>query len=162
MKNIFHLKRMHMYNNILVPIDIGSKKPVKPTINNAQYLLTSQGKITVLNVIKPLPAYVGLYMPTANLDGNTFSPSASGLAEILKVQKTATIEALKAHLIGITNATVRVITGKADSIILEYAKIHEIDCIVLASHKPNLTDYFLGSTASHVVRFAQCAVHVLR
>ncbi|WP_170501927.1 universal stress protein, partial [Ruegeria atlantica] len=37
-----------------------------------------------------------------------------------------------------------------------------IDCIVLASHKPGMKDFFLGSTAALVVRHARCSVHVLR
>ncbi|WP_245271088.1 universal stress protein [Hoeflea phototrophica] len=48
------------------------------------------------------------------------------------------------------------------STIVEYAAAHEIDCIIIASHRPGLQDCFLGSTASRVVRHAKCAVHVIR
>jgi universal stress protein F len=33
---------------------------------------------------------------------------------------------------------------------------------VIASHRPGIQDYFLGSTASRVVRHANCTVHVMR
>ena len=36
------------------------------------------------------------------------------------------------------------------------------DAIVIASHRPDLSDYLLGSTAARVVRHAQCTVLVLR
>ena len=46
--------------------------------------------------------------------------------------------------------------------IIDYAHENGFGCIVIGSHKPDLTDYFLGSTAARVVRHAQCAVHVHR
>ncbi len=42
------------------------------------------------------------------------------------------------------------------------AVAHAVDCIVIGSHKPGLSDYLLGSTAARVVRHAPCAVHVYR
>ena len=46
--------------------------------------------------------------------------------------------------------------------IIDFATSSGIDCIVIGSHRPGLSDYFLGSTASRVVRHAPCAVHVFR
>ena len=46
--------------------------------------------------------------------------------------------------------------------IVDYADENDIDCIVLASHRPGFGDIFLGSTASRVVRHAKCSVHVIR
>jgi nucleotide-binding universal stress UspA family protein len=36
------------------------------------------------------------------------------------------------------------------------------DLIIIASHRPGLKDYFLGSTAAKVVRHAKCSVLVIR
>lgn len=36
------------------------------------------------------------------------------------------------------------------------------DLIVMASHKPTITDYVLGANAAHVVRHAACSVMVVR
>ena len=55
-----------------------------------------------------------------------------------------------------------VIVGHSANGILDYAEKNEIDCIIVASHRPGYQDYFLGSTAARVVRHATCAVHVLR
>jgi len=37
-----------------------------------------------------------------------------------------------------------------------------VDLIIIASHRPGLQDYFLGSTAAKVVRHAKCSVLVIR
>jgi len=46
--------------------------------------------------------------------------------------------------------------------IIAYAEEVGADCIIVGSHKPELQDYLLGSTAARVVRHAPCSVHVLR
>lgn len=49
--------------------------------------------------------------------------------------------------------------GKADAEILRYAKEHEIDMIVLATHgRTGLSHMLIGSTAERVVRMASCPV----
>ncbi len=52
--------------------------------------------------------------------------------------------------------------GPVATSILEAADSHEADLIIIASHRPGLADYFLGSTAARVVRHAQCPVLVDR
>ena len=42
------------------------------------------------------------------------------------------------------------------------AKEKNADMIIIASHRPGLQDYFLGSTAAKVVRHATCSVLVVR
>jgi len=42
------------------------------------------------------------------------------------------------------------------------AKEKDVDLIIIASHRPGLQDYFLGSTAAKVVRHATCSVLVVR
>ncbi len=60
------------------------------------------------------------------------------------------------------HVTPMLVKGHSARTIIDYANEHDIDCIVIGSHKPGLSDYFLGSTASRVVRHAPCAVHVQR
>lgn len=55
-----------------------------------------------------------------------------------------------------------IMTGHPARSIVDYASQHGVDCIIVGSHKPGLSDFFLGSTASRVVRHAKCAVHVTR
>ena len=53
-------------------------------------------------------------------------------------------------------------TGHSYKTILEVAKEKDVDLIIIASHRPGLQDYFLGSTAAKVVRHADCSVLVVR
>ena len=47
-------------------------------------------------------------------------------------------------------------------VIAQYAERHDVDLVIVASHKPGLQDYFLGSTAARVSRRAPCSVYILR
>ncbi|MEO0359386.1 MAG: universal stress protein, partial [Pseudomonadota bacterium] len=46
--------------------------------------------------------------------------------------------------------------------ITDWARDKGADLIVIASHRPTMSDIFLGSTAAWVVRHADCPVHVIR
>jgi nucleotide-binding universal stress UspA family protein len=54
------------------------------------------------------------------------------------------------------------VSGHAGRGIVEYADANDVDCIIIASHRPGLQNLFLGSTANRVVHHAKCTVHVLR
>jgi nucleotide-binding universal stress UspA family protein len=54
------------------------------------------------------------------------------------------------------------VNGHSGREIAQYARKEGADCIIMGSHKPGLSDYFLGSTAARVVRHAHCSVIVLR
>jgi nucleotide-binding universal stress UspA family protein len=57
---------------------------------------------------------------------------------------------------------VEVRSGHSYKTILEVAEEKQVDLIIIASHRPGLQDYFLGSTAAKVVRHARCSVLVMR
>jgi len=46
--------------------------------------------------------------------------------------------------------------------ILEEAADVKADLIVMTSHRPSMQNYFLGSNAGHIVRYAKCSVLVVR
>jgi nucleotide-binding universal stress UspA family protein len=75
--------------------------------------------------------------------------------------REAAAEALKGE-VGSADVRTVAVTGHSARSILDYAEAHDVDCIVIASHRPGLQDFFLGSTAARVVRHATCAVHVVR
>ena len=52
--------------------------------------------------------------------------------------------------------------GHAATAILECANEIGADLVVIASHRPGVQDYLLGSTAARVVRHADCTVLVER
>ena len=135
-----------MYKTIIVPIALDHRPNTGKAIEIAQTLLSEGGRIIAVHAIDPLPGYVANYVP----------------AEQIKAAEEAAEAALQAELGGVKGIKAEIIHGPAGAAILEFAEEHEADCIVIASHKPGLQDYFLGSTAARVVRHAKCSVHVVR
>lgn len=136
-----------MYKKILVPIAAGHDDKYKHALEVAEVLASDAGTIILFHVIDELPGYVTSQIPKEVLV-DSHSYMRGELDTLAKTVKG--------------NTEVDVISGHASRTILEYAEEKGVDCIVIASHKPGLEDYFLGSTASRVVRHAICPVHVLR
>jgi nucleotide-binding universal stress UspA family protein len=136
-----------MYKNILVAIDPSHGPDQEKALHMATHLAeNTMSQITALTVVEPIPAAV-------------LAESSTDIAE----QAGALALADLRNLVGTRSEVKTVIRhGKAGSTIVDHATEHGIDCIVLASHKPGLSDYFLGSTAARVVRHAPCSVHVMR
>lgn len=136
-----------MYNRILVPIAIEHICHANASLDVARQLLKLGGEISLLNVIEDLPTFAQNYIPKGTLEAN----------------HAHAVKAMDALAQGTGhNYDVAVIHGKPNLAILEHADKIGADCIVIASHKPGLEDYFIGSTAARIVRQAKCCVHVLR
>lgn len=135
-----------MYSNILIPVASDHSHDPSEAIRIAKALRAEGGKITLLSVIEPIPGYVATYMPEGQLEKN----------------REAIITNLQADAANDEGIEVRVILGHPGGAIVDHAKENGMDLIIVASHKPGLQDFFLGSTAARVVRYSQCAVHVLR
>ena len=54
------------------------------------------------------------------------------------------------------------VVGNVHREILRQAEQVRADLIIMASHRPQLSDYLLGAHAARVVRHAQCSVYVVR
>lgn len=136
-----------MYKNILVPVDPGHEERHEAAIKTARALADDTGaKITAVTVIEPVPAYVGVAAMLPDLDSEVRNIVSTSLA---RFEAGKDVETLILH-------------GSPGPEIVEYAKGNDVDCIVIASHKPGFGDFLLGSTAARVVRHAPCCVHVLR
>lgn len=135
-----------MYKNILVPVALDHGPNTAQALEIARALSAEGGTVTAMTVMEAIPPYVAQYLP------------ADQEARAHKEVEAA----LKSELGGIEGVKTDVVTGHAGRTILEYAEEHGMDLIVIASHRPGLQDYFLGSTAARVVRHAPCAVHVVR
>lgn len=136
-----------MYKTILVPIDIAHLAEGKLTIDLAVAHASDDTRIVLLNVVEEIPGWASVAIPT----------------EIIQKSTTDAQDELKA----VANASGRkmdmiVRTGHSYSTILDVAQEVESDLIIIASHRPGLQDYFLGSTAAKVVRHAPCSVLVVR
>ncbi len=135
-----------MYKKILIPVALDHDVDVLVSISTARCLLAERGKITLVAVVEDVPVYVAEYA--------TVKP-AEHIRDDLKQRLRALAE-------GQENLEVAVLTGKPGVAIPDLAAETSADLIVINSHKPGVEDYFLGSTASRVVRRAPCAVLVLR
>ncbi len=129
-----------------MPIALDHGRDSNEALKIARVLADEGAKITALHVMEEVPSYVAQYLPEGQMEANE------------KELKNRLIS----ELAGVAGVEVAVIAGHAGHTIVDYAAHNEIDCIVVASHRPGLQDYFLGSTAARVVRHAPCAVHVSR
>ncbi|MDH3579427.1 MAG: universal stress protein [Hyphomicrobiales bacterium] len=136
-----------MYKTILVPIDLSDAERGKPMIEIARKLGDKDGKIVLINVVEDIPGYVAVELPK----------------ELLVKTREDAHEALKAMAkAGGIKADVEVRSGSPRTAILSLAEEKDADLIIIASHRPGLQDYLLGSTAARVVRHAKCSVLVVR
>ena len=136
-----------MYSRILVPIALEHLDHSNASIKVARHLLAEGGEITLLNVIEDIPTFAQNYIPEGTLEAN--QNHAVKAMDALAQEVGQGFHAAVVH-------------GKPNLAILDHAEKINADCIVIASHKPGLEDYLIGSTAGRVVRHAKCCVHVIR
>jgi nucleotide-binding universal stress UspA family protein len=139
-----------MYNTILIPIDMSQVEKAKEMITIAKTQAVNTTRFILLYVLENPPG----------------RDSANMLTE--KVTKEEERKAVKKELgliadtESLPNADIQVLNGRSYSTILDVAKDENAQLIIIGSHKPNMSDYFLGSTAARVVRHAKCSVYVVR
>ncbi|MBY6083405.1 MULTISPECIES: universal stress protein [Ruegeria] len=135
-----------MYHNILVPISFDAERDTSGPLKLAKLLATPDAKVTLLHVVEHIPDYAISYMP----------------AEYLTEARRAIQDELNILAAKLPNAKGVVVEGHSGRTILDWAETNKPDLIIMASHRPGMQDLLLGSTATHVVRHASCAVHVVR
>lgn len=136
-----------MYKKILVPVDLSSPEKGERILKKAAALLDTAGEIVLLNVVEELPGYLAIDLPV-DLIENAITDAKARLAE------------LKNTVTGV--ATVEIRSGAPAREILSAAEDHAADLIIIASHTPDFTNYFIGATADRVVRHAKCSVLIDR
>lgn len=134
-----------MYSKVLVPVSRSEERNSDAAFEMARHLVKEGGEIHAIHVIESVQTFSEAYIPEA-------------LAA--EINESARVEFEKQVPDDV--AAREVLFGSAGVTILGYAEKIDADCIVVASHRPGLSDYFLGSTAARVVRHAKCSVHVLR
>ena len=136
-----------MFKTILVPIDMAHVAEGKANIHLAAQHAEAGAKIILLNVVEEIPGWAAAELP-ANLIETSQTRAKS---ELTAIAKASGME---------VEAEVR--SGRSYKTILDVAEEKKVDLIIIASHRPGLQDYFLGSTAAKVVRHASCSVLVIR
>ncbi len=137
-----------MYRNILVPVEPSHVERHQDALNMARNLAEKSGAtITAVTVIEPVPGYFTM---------------AENMGDLRLKAAKSTLTDLKMFVGDQTEIETKILHGHAANEINAYAEQQNVDCIVIASHKPEFSDFLLGSTAARVVRHAPCSVHVMR
>ena len=136
-----------MYRKILVPVDLSNADKAERAVKKAEALLDQGGQIMLMNVVEDLPGYLAIDVPMDIIE-NAVKDAKSQLA------------VLKAKSPHISSTEIR--SGALAREILALADETDVDLIIISSHTPDFTNYFIGSTADRVVRHAQCSVLVDR
>jgi len=135
-----------MYKNILVPVLFDEGHDTQASYLVTRSLADEGAKFTVMHVMEAIPAYAANQIPD----------------DVMATSRKTIEKSLRQSAAALPGASVVLTSGHPGRVIVEYAKEHEIDCIIMASHRPGIEDFFLGSTASRVVRHAKSSVHVIR
>ncbi len=140
-----------MFNNILVAIDLEHDGQIDTLLGVATDMANSHGaKVDLLNVISAAPAVVSQFLP------ETYESMASERTEKDLAALTAKVELTE----GAATSSVRF--GDTYQEILAHAHKMRANLIIVASHKPNVSDFLIGTTAARIVRHATCSVFVVR
>jgi universal stress protein F len=138
-----------MYKSIIVAVALFNKGATsRALIQKANKLVDPDGSITLVHVLDEVPAYL----------------SAAITREQLMQHRRAIREQLEA-LAAVAKAKtvdIDIRGGRPSENILDAAREGGADLIMVASHKPGMSDYFIGSTAARVVRHSQISVLVSR
>jgi universal stress protein F len=136
-----------MYKTILVPVDMSHLERGKSMIEVARKQGDADTRIILLHVIEDIPNWVAAEMPAGVIEKSRLATQE----ELQAIASAASIQ-----------ADVEIRSGHPYKTILQKAEEEGVDLIIVASHKPGLQDYLLGSTAAKVVRHATCSVLVVR
>jgi universal stress protein F len=140
-----------MYSRIIVPIAMDQLEHGEKVLERAKSLLDEGGEIILLNVVEDLNAYAQGYMivdfPLEMIEASR-KHAANTLADLQRKH-------------GVTGR-VEIRVGGAAGVINSFAEEMEGDLVIIASHRPGLIDYFIGSTASRVASHCKCAVLIDR
>lgn len=134
-----------MYKHILVAVAPNEYETYGSAFDVARKLLEADGKVSVISVLEEVPSYVDAYLP-----------------EDHRETKAAAVMTEVSSAVNLPDKDVHVCFGAGATTILEWSERAAVDCIIVKSHRPGLSDLLLGSTAAKVVRHAKTCVHVLR
>ena len=138
-----------MYKTIVIPLALDQGLAPR-LLELARLLKDEDGRLVAVHVLDHVPKYASYYL------GDDASTDKQN--EILAAAKQGVVDRIGTQ----EDAEVVVLTGHPGRSITDYAQKIGADCIIVGSHRPDLTDFFLGSTAARIVRYSQCSVHVLR
>jgi universal stress protein F len=144
-----------MYKSILVPIDVSEDELTRQVIPFVQaHAAMNIAKVHFLTVIPSFPYYSTL--------GLAYSAEIPEPKELQLKAAEKLNDIVKLFNLPEQKVQVHVVSGSPKDRILGLAEAIEADLIIIASHRPDISTYLLGSNAAAVVRHAKCPVLVVR
>ncbi len=141
-----------MYKSILLPVDLNQESSWKVALPKA--IEMASGNSAKLHILTVIPDFgmsmVASYFPADYAKG--------AVAETKKVMA----DFISAQVPDGVQVSTYVRHGTIYKEIIQSADALECDLIVLASHRPETSDYLLGPNAARVVRHAKQSVFVIR
>ncbi len=135
-------------NHILVPTDFSDDAVAAQT--KALNFVGDASHLYILHVLPPL------YPGEPGVTWNTVDDEA-------RMANVKTVFTERFHGSEYDGIQFHVVVGDPSSGIIDFAKSHDIDLIVIPSHgRTGMKRFLMGSVAERVVRFAPCPVLVLR
>jgi len=140
------------YKSIVVPVDLAHESSWRESLPIAiDHAQRNQAQLHIVTVVPnaDIPA-IAVHLP-------------SGIDRHIRDEGLEALQALVTEQLpsGLSSA-VHVGQGRIYKEILRIAAEVETDLIVMASHRPELSDYLIGANAAHVTRHADCSVMVVR
>lgn len=135
-----------MYSRILVPISFEDDARIEAALGAARALAAPGGEVVLMHVLEPVPPFAIQYIPP----------------DLVKATREGLLAELDRLAGEVPGGRGELVEGHAGRTILEQAETIGADCVIIASHRPGMQDYLLGSTAAQVVRHAACSVVVVR
>lgn len=141
-----------MYKDILLPVDLDQEESWKKALPTAiEYCKAFGARLHVMTVMPDfgLPM-VATYFPK-NFEHKAIEEANKHLHDFVsqQVPKEVPVQHIVAE-------------GRVYKEIIRVAGEINADLILMASHRPELRDYFIGPNAEHVIRHASQSVLVVR
>ncbi len=140
------------FRRILIPVDIDEPSSWQIALPTARELAKAfSARVTVLTVLRDIEAIA---------QGVAYSlPGYRVLHDIADARLVALVAE---NIPDFSSLETMVTSGTVYTGILDTARAKDTDLIVMASHRPAMKDYLLGSNAAKVARHAKCSVLIVR
>lgn len=141
-----------MFKTVLLPVDLSAEMSWTKALPVALKFAQNDG--AALHVVTVLPDF-GMSMVGSYFEGGFEEKALHEIGERLSAWVAENVpEGVDVHP--------HVLHGRVYDEIISAAEKVSADVIVMASHRPELSDYLLGPNAARVVRHAKQSVFVVR
>ncbi|GAA5078214.1 universal stress protein [Maritalea mobilis] len=141
-----------MYKKILLPVDLSAEHSWAKALPTALRLAGPEDG--VLHVVTVVPDF-GMSVVGTFFEKGYEDKALTHVGEELKAW-------VAQHVPADVEVHPHVLLGRVYDEVISAANRLDVDAIVLASHRPELSDYLIGPNAARIVRHARQSVFVVR